>query len=237
MIQDTDFAPYTAVATVKQVLDQLRERTLPDPVNQGVLERISVAPGLISRTIQTLKFLGLIDDDGCHTDTMTRLKRIASNEYQELLAEVVKGAYASVFEIIHDPNSATDQQIVDSFRHFKPEGQRGRMVTLFLGLCREAGLIDEGRSNKSSPRRPTIKVAQKSVNGRPKESSSLLPKPPITPIENAPIKPKTDHAWIQPLLDRIPESGTWTFKERDKWLNALQANLNLWIEVEDDETN
>ncbi len=67
-----------------------------------------------------------------------------------MLAEILKAAYADIFRIV-DPATATSVQLTDAFRGYQPQKQRDRMVTLFVGLCKEAGLV-EGAPPLSVPR-------------------------------------------------------------------------------------
>jgi len=82
-------------------------------------------------------------EEGHRTQTFDRLGRVSTSEYAEVFGEIIKEAYSDVFTII-DPAEATDIEINDAFRYYQPQAQRGRMITLFRGLCQEVGLINGG---------------------------------------------------------------------------------------------
>src|SRR5581483_7211472 len=133
-------APYAPINSVVQVIRRFRDRGLPQPLTAQELTRVGVSEGNARRTLTALRFLDLVDGDGQVTPRFESLRRATSEEYPGLLAEVVKDAYEEVFKFI-DPTTATDVQVHDAFRHYHPPAQRTRMVGLFVGLCKEAGLI------------------------------------------------------------------------------------------------
>src|ERR1700730_9244810 len=113
MITGTEkFAPYAPSTSVLAVIRRLRDRSLPNPLTAQELTRLSISEGLANRTLRALSFLGLIDEEGHRTIAFERLGKASSNEYPELLGEVIKEAYTDVFTII-DPANATDIQIND----------------------------------------------------------------------------------------------------------------------------
>jgi hypothetical protein len=144
--------PYAPPASVIQVIKRYRERGLPDPVTNSSLEVVGIPSSVTSRVTVTLKFLGLIDESGHRTETFEGLKRANSTEYPSVLAEVLRSAYSLVFDIVN-PELDDENAINDAFRRFEPSAQRARMVTLFMSLCSEAGLLSQERE-----RRPTVKV-------------------------------------------------------------------------------
>ena len=154
-----DFAPYAAVNNVMEVITRRRERGLPSPLTTKALESISIPPGNISRTLQAIRFLGLMEDDGSQTELFDRLARAGEQdgEHREILGEVIKNAYHAVFAIV-DPAQDGDMAIHDAFRQFVPEAQRDRMVSFFLGMCGRAGI--------TAPKRREVSRSQSASQGR-----------------------------------------------------------------------
>jgi hypothetical protein len=137
-LQEDGQMGYASPATVRGVIGRFRDQgSLPQPLNRETILRIGVTESLAPRTIQTLKLLGLIDDQGKVTEQFERLRRAPTNEFKPELVSMLRSAYAPVFEAV-EPAGATYEQIQDAFRTFKPEGQRARMVALFLGLLEYA---------------------------------------------------------------------------------------------------
>ena len=61
---------------------------------------------------------------------------------------------------IVDPAAVGDIAVANAFRAFEPSKQRAKMVSLFRGLCAEAGIIEQAR--------------QRSTNRRPRANSTPL---------------------------------------------------------------
>jgi hypothetical protein len=142
-------APYAPVRNVLEVLQNLRDRGLQVPVTIDRLQNLGVPEGNAPRTLQALKFLGIVADDGQLEASAELLHRATTEEYPHLLEEIVRKAYAPVWEVT-DPATATEVKIADAFRQYDPAAQRPRMVTLFLGLCVEAGIVQRAQRQAAS---------------------------------------------------------------------------------------
>ena len=167
-----DFAPYAPVRNVLDVITRRRNRGLPDPVTPQVLGSIGIPAGNGPRTLQALRFLGLLRDDGSHTEAFSNLARSTETEYPGLLAEFVRRAYELVFTIV-DPASDGTVAVTDAFRQYRPEAQRQKMVTLFMGLCEAAGITDHpvrrrrSREGARQVRRTTQRQSAKDTEAKP----------------------------------------------------------------------
>jgi hypothetical protein len=225
---------------VLAVIRRLRERGLPDTLDQRELTRLGIPAGNAPRTLQALRFLRLVDDEGRRTAIFDRLGRASTSEYPEQLGEIITAAYASVFKII-DPAQATDVQLHDAFRHFHPEAQRARMVVLFMGLCREAGLVEGGPPERVVRAKPTRS------NGAGGKGNKPTP-PPNGRDAHAPLSSHTDGAFVghgagdgtgdepayqlmMALIRQLPADRKWTKERRDKWLQAVTVNVDLLVDV------
>ena len=171
---DPDFAPYAPTRAAVETITRFRDRGLPAPLTPQVLETIGVAQTMAPRTLQALRFLGLLDDDDNPTELFQRIKRASTDEYKGQLAEVIRSAYIRVFSIV-DPAADGDIAIADAFRAFEPSKQRVKMISLFRGLCTEAGIIEQTRQ-RSTTRRPRANSTQP----RPKkqDAEGTQPSPP-----------------------------------------------------------
>ena len=98
-----NYAPYAPAATVVNVIRRNREgSTVPDPVTTDSIRLLGVPNTMTSRTIRALKFLGLVDESGTHTEAFGRLRRASTQEYPEQLAEIIRASYLRVFTLV-DP--------------------------------------------------------------------------------------------------------------------------------------
>ena len=143
-------APYAPLANVITVIRRRRERGILFPVTLQTLGTLGIPEGNQARTLAALRFLGLIDAEGNSTDVFGRLSHAKSEDYQDTLAEVIREAYEPVFTIVN-PAEDTDIQVSDAFRQYQPENQRGRIVTLFRGLCLEAGIVSRPARRAPTP--------------------------------------------------------------------------------------
>jgi len=199
------------------------------------ITRVGVSEGNASRTLQALKFLKLVDEEGHRTQTFDRLGRVSTSEYAEVFGEIIKEAYSDVFTII-DPAEATDIEINDAFRYYQPQAQRGRMVTLFRGLCQEVGLINGGPPETRKRTRSVITVKPSMVSHtrnsrKPQIETSNTQEITGMLNGNSPgIGP--EYALLQGLLEQLPSNKKWTQGRRDRWLQAFTASVDLLIDIE-----
>ena len=223
-------APYAPPSNVISVLRKFRESGLPWPLTAESLTHIGISQGNAPRTLATLKFLGLVDDDGERTKDMDSLAKASEQEYREVLAEIVKSAYSYVFSIL-DPSTANDLQLNDAFRRYSPQKQRGRMVTLFIGLCKESNIIEgqptvierSASATKRSRLRDALPIIVRSSSGQANPNYSL-------------------NKWaekLKPMLEKLPDidKAEWSSGARSRWINALSAFLDLYITVSKEEVS
>ena len=140
----------------------------------------------------------------------------------------IRGAYADVMMFVNGSDDET--AIRDASRSYNPVGQQPRMVALFLGLCRAAGMRNDDQSNAKP--RPLARKAASPVGGSAMRKNTV-----ITPktggmgmgAVTAPIP-----APIAGLLSKLPaEHGTWTSGERDKFITTFTAVLDFCFTVDD----
>jgi Family of unknown function (DUF5343) len=136
---DTLFAPYAPPGTVIHVLRFFRTREVPERLSDKTLGQIGVKDSVRLMIRRSLEFLGLLAKDGTTTERFRGLRFASDDDYPHVLRDVLTAAYAGIFEVA-DPATATRLQLGNAFRPYSPASQHDRMITLFLGLCREAGV-------------------------------------------------------------------------------------------------
>ena len=141
--------PYASPQSIIEIVDRHRDRGMPSPVTSDVLGRAGISDSLIPRTIQALQSLDLIDKDGNITEMFESIRLAPEADYQNRLQAWLNSAYADVLAYV-DPANDDETKIRDAFRNYRPMGQQGRMVTLFVRLYAAAGV----RAPKAAPANP-----------------------------------------------------------------------------------
>jgi hypothetical protein len=136
-IVDTN-RPYCPPSNVAAVLQRLRSRNLPERVGVEYLRDAGVSEGTIGRTMFGLRFIGLVEGE-TPTPALRSISTSTDEEYQGILAGLLREAYREVFEVL-DPAEDQQTKFQNFFRRYTPASQRVRMVIFFLGMCREAGI-------------------------------------------------------------------------------------------------
>jgi len=164
--------PYAATANVTAVLERARSRNLPEAINNDFFRLCQMPEVVYGRVTEALTFLDLIEEDGRPTDKLSAIARAPDTQYHDLLADCIRDAYRDDFNSI-DPSADHQNVIIDQFRRYEPRSQTSRMVMLFLGLCRYAGIpvLDAPRERRQQPvaerttRRPAATPRRQSING------------------------------------------------------------------------
>lgn len=226
--QNPEFAPYAGPSTVISLLRKFRESGLPWPMTAESLTHVGVSEGNSPRTVAAFKFLGLVDEDGQRTALMDGLGKASTEEYPEALAEIVKSAYAYVFSI-HDPSTASEIQLADAFRHYSPEKQRNRMVTLFVALCKESNITTGEPTIIERKSRVARNLPSKALN----QTEKLIQR--TAPSVNFSLNRWAEK--LKPVLEKLPDvdNPQWSKSERDLWLRAVAAVIDLYVSIRKDE--
>lgn len=227
-----NFAPYAPAKAVLAVLDRFRERGLPDPLAVGTLEQIGIPTSNASRTLQALRFLGLIDEGGNRLPTFNDLRTAKTEDYPGLLAEIVRAAYLPIFTIVN-PAEDSDTALADAFRGYVPASQWEKMIALFRALCVRAEITSAA---------PTVGAPKRSVGGarpRPQVAKKPEPQPRVEPDRERDTLPRhedpgVDIRLITAIIQQLPRERRWSTGRRDRWLAAITSAVDLLIEIGDD---
>lgn len=168
---DDKIRPYAAVGNVLDVLDRYRNRNLPEVLDLAAMRTAGVPEGMVGRTLAALRFLGLLTEANEPTAEWRALTDVSPDVFPQLLAGLVRAAYADVFALV-DPSTDGQERIRSAFQQFQPKSQIDRMVSLFLALCNEAGI-----PTKDAPKRRPTKAQQLDDAKKPPRSVIVVGKP------------------------------------------------------------
>ena len=214
--------PYTTPSAILNIVDRYRQRGLQKPITAEVLSRAGVSEGLIPRTLQAMKTLDLIRDDENPTDTLEGLRIAPSNEYKDCLSDWIKAAYVEVFAFV-DPANDNEEAVRDAFRSYTPIGQQSRMVTLFMGLCVAAGIVEKTQ-RESKPRIPRTTTKQRSLN---KQRNTHMRDRGEGFSGNIPPA-------LAGLLEQLPnEKGNWSQEQFDEFSATFNTVLKFCYPIKE----
>lgn len=216
--------PYAPTGQMVEILNRYRNRGNPQAFDLESLARIGVPDSLATRTLQALKTLDLVDENGAPTQTFESLRLAPEAEYNAALEAWLKVAYSDVFDIV-DPATDDETRVRDAFRSYNPAGQQGRMVSLFIGLCELAGIREKaekkretGGSNRSP--RTTRKPAPRKKAAKQQKGNSGT----NAMVAGVPGLP----ASLSGLLQSLPAEGKgWTQEQRNKFHETFGTLLDF----------
>lgn len=214
--------PYPPPSNVVSLLHRLRSRNLPDRVDAEYLRDAGISDSLINRSLFALRFLGLIEPNDFPTAALRAIATSTDEEYREILAKLIREAYAEVFASV-DPAEDPPDRIVNVFRRYSPASQRERMVSFFLSMCREAGIptLEISRQRTGSVARAGSSKTRKSTGKVAKSPTKSLmgSDEGISPIAGVP-------AHLELLIRALPPAGqSMSAARRTQWLKMAEGVL------------
>lgn len=222
-------APYAPASAILDLIERHRNKGLPPVVDGDVLARAGIPDSLAPRTLQALKVLDLLTEDGRPSQVFEGIRLAPTAEYQQRLTEWLNAAYADALSYV-DPATDDEVAIRDAFRKYVPNGQQARMVTLFTGLFTAAGVMPP--KQKAAPPKRTL-----GGNVAPRPNKGRTPPAPVIP-NSFKLQPQMSMQYaamppaIAGLLATLPvDEGCWTQDRRDKFMTTLGVVLDYTFKI------
>ncbi|QKS13800.1 DUF5343 domain-containing protein [Curtobacterium sp. Csp1] len=137
MIEPGGIAPYAPSSAVMRVITAKRRDRSLSHFGPDDLLALGIRESLAPRTLQALKLLELLNEEGETTEVFEGLATPSRADFSSRLGSLLRHVYAPIFEFIGSDRT-THEEVADAFQQFGPPSQRPRMVTLFMNLLREA---------------------------------------------------------------------------------------------------
>lgn len=133
------YAPYVAAGALSEFFSHIRTVSEPRKIDRELLAKYGVDKGNIGALLSALKFLKILENDGATTPAF-RMVQATGDEFRNNLAELVRKAYADVWDSGHDPAKDNRENLRNYFGNAYSFSIAKKATILFLDLCKEAGI-------------------------------------------------------------------------------------------------
>jgi hypothetical protein len=243
MSEDRLTPAYVPFKTLAVLLEDL-EQGIPSHIDRSVLPTKSGSA--ISQITSSMRFLGLIEEDGTTTPLLEQLVYASEAESKKTVwIKVLQSAYPYLFEDGFDLATAPPSQLEQRFRDYG--GVSGstvrRCILFFVGAAMEAGIPlsnyikgyvkrkPNGSSSSRSKPRPKktsqdeVEPEESKKHQSPQQHHPATTVPPLPRGPEVSIKAKM----LEKMTDKFPAyDPTWEPEVQAKWFEAF-TNFNQQI--------
>lgn len=231
---DKNPPPYFAFKTLTNVMDDMKERGVPNRIDRTFLVGMSGAGQ--TQFIAGLKSLGLIDSAGTVQDRFTQMVAGNLGDRRRILAEVLQERYPEAVEL--GKTNATTGQLVEVFRDYGVSGDTARKaIAFYLNAARYAGDIP------LSPMFQTPKVSTGTGGTKKRRKAAEVVKD--TEPDAGEQRERRDtgghafapfHQVVAGVLGEFPAyPNGWTQARRDEVMKMFEMAVDFTIPVKSEE--
>ncbi len=226
--------PYLGIAKLEKVFDLVSSRNF-DEVSINLFMKYGFGKIDAQFAVSTLRFLGVVDDEGRATESMATL-RLSNEKRKPEFEKIFRQAYRKLFAIVSAPQELSSSELLDDFRSQYDLSLRvaKAAIPVFIKLAEYAGLKEEGsivgrlRKPKTQPNNQTVK------NPTAQTGQKLPPKLPPAQQGYAVLNSIT-----MPLSDDLAVQYSLEFNNRvqlddelnQKWRAALKGLRTIAEEI------
>lgn len=225
---------YVSYLTFTNLLDWLRDLgTLPSQFDRSFWgQKFSGSGG--GQLMAGLRWLKLLNGD--RPEERFETLALASNEKRrELIIDLLRDAYGA--EFIDSLPKSTPRLINERLAALGTSGAtHDKARSFFINAAKAVGLPLPPMVAKQARNRPT--VSRKGGKGKGSETAKVEPKDTGvgsgTPSPHPPVDPRDSQIpeSVIAVVRRLPvDEGAWTETDRERWLRALTATVDLEFEL------
>ena len=217
---DKHIPPYVPYGTFRTFIKRLGGN-VPRHVDRGLMPFIS---GTVqSQLMATLRYLGMVHQNGQPTDRLTRLIKSGCLDSKDVFNEIVTSSYADLFNPL-DLARASAWQIEERFREAGASGVTLRKcIAFFLAAAREAGL------QVSQEIKPFAGARGRAA--RRTATPAALHQQSTEQAETASTTTRSQDLssnWRDSLLSKFPSfEPTWPDEVKVKWFDAFEKLMKM----------
>ncbi len=147
--------PYTSnVKKLKEFIETIISRNVPDKVNQPYLEKIGFTSKNDRPIIQVLKYINFIDSKNVPTENYNAY--LDTTKQKTILAKCIKEGYSKLYQLYSDAHTRDNEVLTNFFRQETKlgEGAVKYMLLTFKALCELADFGSDGITTSSQQQIP-----------------------------------------------------------------------------------
>lgn len=206
-----------------QAFTQLRSM-FPSSVDANTLKKLSIAPKNESMVLNSLRFLGFIDENGNKTKTATDVfNKHKEDEFAKSLESVVKSKYESLFENYGDRSWSLDRDSLINF--FRVEDDTSALTAKRQAIAFETLSALSGHGETPTAR--SYNKKEKSTSNREKKTnnskSSTSKSSKTVPKVETLRRPPKDVGLTVRIEINLPAQGDQ--ETYDRIFKSIKANL------------
>lgn len=233
--------PYISWITFSSYLSSL-PKAIPPRIDKTTMTRLS---GLNQTLVMsTLTYLDLINKDGIPSQSLINLVEYSAPEKQHDYQITLKNVLEKSYSFLFDETSNFDlgrSSAGDFDKKFEEQGISGQTIrkcgAFFISAAKAAGITLSPYITDIKRRGPKKGSTPKTKSTKTEKglSSGFSGGVPNKDNKNSVILPKW-YENFKAVFEKLPDANKnphWTKAERDRWIVALSALLDLYIEIDE----
>ena len=210
--------PYVSYRTFRNFLERMGDG-IPSRIDRSIMGS-AMAGGTVTQLLTALRVLRLINESGRPESQLEELVTATGEERQQVLAQVLRNAYPSVFEL--DLRRASAQEFREKFRQFTTKDDVINKCQAFFRQAAEDAGIELS---------PYITERAKAT-GQPRRRRKLKQGEADVPSRHGQIQ--TARRTIEEMiLQKYPEfNPEWSKEAQEAWMTGL---MRLYAELKGEE--